>query len=132
MSTTANSPVSDQEVVPLKDRTFMKNGQGRQRLELFCKGMVLWALSTNYQTPLDKASKFTPKGWKSLIKLVKKESIVLADLLTELRDLYANDTMPKAHKKATLSVWLPLLKTLASFNSICPLIPYSQVCINGL
>jgi hypothetical protein len=107
----------------------MKNGKARQRLELFCKGMVMCALCTNYLNPIDKTSKFTPKAWASLIKLVKKQSIVLGDLLKELSDLYANDTILKAHKKATLSVWLPLLKTLASFNSICPLIPYFQVCM---
>lgn len=81
-------------------------------------------------TPLEKTSKFTPKAWASLIKIVKKESDVLGDLLQELSDLYADNNVPKAHKKANLAVWLPLLKTLASFNSICPLIPCSQVCIN--
>ena len=62
---------------------------------------------------------------------MKKQSVVLGDLLQELCDMYANNTILKAHKKATLSVWLPLLKTLASFNSICPLLPYSQVCMLG-
>jgi hypothetical protein len=83
----------------------------------------------NHLNPIDKTSKFTPKAWASLIKLVKKQSIVLGDLLQELSDLYADNTILKAHKKATLSVWLPLLKTLASFNSICPLAPYFQVCM---
>ncbi len=60
---------------------------------------------------------------------MKKQSVVLAELLQELSDLYADNTVPKAHKKTILLVWLPLLKTLASFNSICPLIPYYQVCM---
>ena len=62
---------------------------------------------------------------------MKKQSVVLGDLLQELCDMYANNTILKAHKKATLSVWLPLLKTLALFNSICPLLLYSQVCMLG-
>lgn len=40
VSTTDNSPLFDQEVVPLENRTFMKNGKARQRLEIFCKGML--------------------------------------------------------------------------------------------
>lgn len=77
---------------------------------------------------IEKSFKSNTKAWRSLIKLVNKQSRVLGDLLQELSNLYADATIPKAHKKATLDVWLPLLKVLASFNSVCPLIPFAQVC----
>ncbi len=41
VSTTDNSPVSDQKVVALEDRTFLKAGKAQERLELFCNGRVM-------------------------------------------------------------------------------------------
>ena len=41
VSITDKSPLSDQEVTPLKDQMFLKNAKARQRLELFCRGMML-------------------------------------------------------------------------------------------
>ncbi len=40
VSTTDNSPLFDQEVVLLENRTFMKNEKAQQNLDLFCNGML--------------------------------------------------------------------------------------------
>jgi hypothetical protein len=74
----------------------------------------------------DDPHKYCDTKWKSLIKKLTKYSPSLGKLLQSLYNLiFGNDHA--IVKKTIFETWLPLLKALASFNSICPLIPYSYV-----
>ena len=68
---------------------------------------------------------FSNNRWNSLKQRVRKQYPTLLVVCQQLHDTILAPNRKKAEKLC--AVWLPLLKVLASFNSICPLIPQKQV-----